>query len=259
MNPLKFFPIYRRELKSYLTSPTVYVCVALFLFMSGLIFYGIMSDFSHASADKAYREQENIGTVNFTLLVVRQMFFALNFLLVFIVPIFTMRQLAEEKKTGTFEMLKSLPFTDWNIVMAKFLSAYTIVAGMLIVSGYYTLLMMRYGDPELPVVGVAMIGALMASAAYTAIGLFASALTENQIVAAIVAFILLLFFFLAGEFIPPASGGMGRLLEILSMRYHTDQFARGLLRMEDAAYFVLLVVIFLFLTTRVLELRRWRI
>lgn len=259
MNPLKFFPIYRRELKSYLTSPTVYVCVALFLFMSGLIFYGIMSDFSHASADKAYREQENIGTLNFTFLVVRQMFFALNFLLVFIVPIFTMRQLAEEKKTGTFEMLKSLPFTDWNIVMAKFLSAYTIVAGMLIASGYYTLLMMRYGDPELPVVGVAMIGALMASAAYTAIGLFASALTENQIVAAIVAFILLLFFFLAGEFIPPASRGVGRLLEILSMRYHTDQFARGILRMEDAAYFVLLVVIFLFLTTRVLELRRWRI
>jgi len=259
MNPLKFFPIYRRELKSYLTSPTVYVCVALFLFMSGLIFYGIMGDFSRASADKAYREQENIGTLNFTMLVVGQMFFALNFLLVFIVPIFTMRQLAEEKKTGTYELLKSLPFTDWNIVMAKFLSAYTIVAGMLIISGYYTLLMMRYGSPELPVVAVAMLGALMASAAYTAIGLFASSLTENQIVAAIVAFVLLMFFFLVGEFIPPASSGFGRLMEILSMRYHTDQFARGLLRMEDAAYFLVLIVIFLFLTTRVLELRRWRI
>lgn len=259
MNPLKFYPIYRRELKSYLTSPTVYVCVALFLFMSGLIFYGIMSDFSHASADREYREQQGITTVNFTALVVRQMYFALNFLLVFIVPIFTMRQLAEEKKTGTFEMLKSLPFTDWNIVTAKFLSAYTIVAGMLILSGYYTLLMMRYGDPELPVVAVAMLGALMASAAYTAIGLFASSLTENQIVAAILAFVLLLFFFLAGEFIPPSSSGIGRLFEILSLRYHTDQFARGLLRMEDAAYFTLLVVIFLFLTTRVLELRRWRV
>jgi ABC-2 type transport system permease protein len=259
MNPLKFFPIYRRELKSYLTSPTVYVCVALFLFMSGLIFYGIMNDFSRASADVEYRNENNIGTVNFTLLVVRQVFFALNFLLIFIVPIFTMRQLAEEKKTGTFELLKSLPFTDWNIVMAKFLSAYTVVAGMLLLSGYYGLVMMKYGDPEMPVFGVAMLGALLASAAYTAIGLFASALSENQIVSAIVAFVLLLFFFLVGEFIPPASQGVGRLLEILSMRYHTDQFARGLLRLEDVAYFMLLVVIFLFLTTRTLELRRWRV
>lgn len=259
MNPLKFFPIYRRELKSYLTSPTVYVCVALFLFMSGLIFYGIMNDFSRASSDAEYRQENNIGTVNFTLLVVRQMFFALNFLLIFIVPIFTMRQLAEEKKTGTFELLKSLPFTDWNIVMAKFLSAYTVVAGMLVLSGYYGLVMMKYGNPEMPVFAVAMLGALMASAAYTAIGLFASALSENQIVSAIVAFVLLMFFFLVGEFIPPESRGIGRLLEILSLRYHTDQFARGLLRLEDAAYFMLLVIIFLFLTTRTLELRRWRV
>lgn len=259
MNPLKFFPIYRRELKSYLTSPTVYVCVGLFLFMSGLIFYGIMNDFSHASVDKEYRTQEGIGTLNFTFLVVRQMFFALNFLLLFIVPIFTMRQLAEEKKSGTFELLKSLPFTDWNIVIAKFLSAYTIVAGMLLISGYYTLLMMRFGHPELPVVGVAMIGCLMASAAYTAIGLFASSLTENQIVSAIVAFVLLMILFLIGEFVPAASSGIPRLLEILSLRYHTDQFALGLLRLEDAAYFLLLVVIFLFLTTRTLEIRRWRI
>ena len=259
MNPLKFFPIYRRELKSYLTSPTVYVCAALFMFMSGLIFYGIMSDFSHACADKEYQQENGIATLNFTMLVVGQMFFALNFLLIFFVPIFTMRQLAEEKKSGTFEMLKSLPFTDWNIVIAKFLSAYTMVAGMLIISGYFTLLMMRFGKPELPVVAVAMLGALMASAAYTAIGLFASALTENQIVSAIVAFVLLMFFFLAGEFIPPSSEGFGRLFEILSMRYHTDQFAHGLIRLEDAAYFVLIVVIFLFLTTRTLELRRWRV
>ncbi len=259
MNPFKFFPIYRRELKSYLTSPTVYVCVALFLFMSGLIFYGIMNDFSRASADEEYRKENGIMTVNFTVLVIGQLFLAINFLLIFLVPIFTMRQLAEEKKTGTFELLNSLPFTDWNIVIAKFLSAYTVVAGMLVLSGYYALLMMRYGEPELSVLGIAFVGALLASAAYTAIGLFASALTENQIVAALVAFVLLLGFFLIGEFIPPASSGTGRLLELLSMRYHTNQFGRGLLRLEDAAYFLLLVVIFLFLTTRILELRRWRV
>lgn len=259
MNPFKFYPIYRRELKSYLTSPAVYVCVAMFFFLSGLIFYGILTDFSRASGDAEYRRELNLEQVNFTVLVVKQLFFAINFLLIFIVPIFTMRLLAEEKKTGTFELLKSLPFTDWNIVTAKFLSAYTLVAGMLIASGYYILVMMRFGAPELPVVGVALLGGLLAAAAYTAIGVFASALTENQIVAAIVAFVALLGFFLIGEVVPPSSGGWGKLLELLSMRYHTDQFARGLIRLEDVAYFLLLVLVFLFLTCRVLEIRRWRV
>lgn len=256
---LKFLPLYRRELKSYLTSPAVYVCVAMFFFLSGLIFYGILIDFSHASSDADYRREASIDHLNFTLLVVKQLYFAMNFLLVFVVPIFTMRLLAEEKKTGTFELLKSLPFTDWNIVVAKFLSAYTLLATMLLASGYYVLVMLRYGKPELPVVAVALCGGLLAAAAFVAIGLFASALSENQIVAALVAFVMLLAFFLIGEIMPASSGGWGRMLEFLSMRYHTDQFARGLLRLEDAAYFILLCVIFLFLTCRSLELRRWRV
>lgn len=233
--------------------------MALFFFLSGLIFYGILVDFSRASADAEYRRERNIDEVNFTLLVVKQLYFALNFLLVFVVPIFTMRLLAEEKKTGTFELLKSLPFTDWNIVIGKFLSAFTLLAVMLLGTGYYVIVMMRFGKPELPVVGVALCGALLSAAAYTAIGVFASALSENQIVAAIVAFVALLGFFLVGEIVPASSGGWGRILEFLSLRYHTDQFARGLLRLEDVAYFVMLSAVFLFLTCRSLELRRWRV
>ena len=84
--------------------------------------------------------------------MVGQVFWAVNFLLLFLVPMITMRLLAEEKKSGTFELLKSLPFTDWNIVLAKFLAAYALVAGMLLLSGYYVLIMMRFGQPEMPVV-----------------------------------------------------------------------------------------------------------
>jgi len=259
VSPFKFYPVYRREMKSYMTSPAVYVCLALFFFLSGLIFYGIISDFSMMSGDKELRKTRGIDSLNFTQLVVRQLFFAINFLLIFIVPILTMRLLAEEKKTGTFELLKSLPFTDWNIVIAKFLSAYTLIAGMLLFSSYYILIMFRYGLPELPVVLVAMLGGLLAGAAFTSIGLFASSLTENQIVAAITGFVALLGFFLVGEIVPPSSQGLGRLLELFSMRYHTEQFPRGLIRLEDVAYFVIISLIFLFLTCRVLELRRWRV
>jgi len=256
---VKFYPIYRRELKSYFTSPSVYVCLALFFFLSGLIFYGILVDFSHASSDGEYRKERGIEFVNFTLLVVKQLFFSMNFLLVFVVPLFTMRLLAEEKKSGTFELLKSLPFTDWNIVIAKFLSAYSLIIAIVLASGYFVAVMLRFGQPEMPVVGVALLGLLLSAAAYTAIGLFASAITENQIVAAIVGLVTLLGFFLIGEIVPSSSGGWGRFLEVLSLRYHTDQFARGLLRLEDVAYFAMLVVIFLFLTVRVLEIRRWRV
>src|SRR6266487_1352770 len=118
---LKFYPIYRRELKSYLTSPAVYVVVALYFFLSGLIFYGILNSFSEASGSAEIRKEMGIERVNFTLHVVGQLFYSINFLLIFVVPIVTMRLLAEEKKSGTFELLKSRPFTDWNIVIAKFL------------------------------------------------------------------------------------------------------------------------------------------
>lgn len=259
MSVFQFYPIYRREMKSYLTSPTIYLCVALFFFMGGLIFSGTMIQFSEASSSPEYRMAEDITSVNFTSQVVTSMFFALTFLMLFLVPIFTMRLIAEEKKSGTFELLSSLPFTDWNIVLAKFLSAYTIVGGMVLLSGYFGIIMLRFGEPEVSVMLVGLFGMLLTSAAFTAIGLFASSLTENQIVAAIVSLILLLAFYLMDGLIPPSSTGFSRLLTALSMRYHTDQFGRGLLRLEDVVYFIVLTGTFLFLTSRVLEIRRWKL
>lgn len=255
----RFYPIFRREIRSYLASPSVYVAVAMFLFLSGVFYYGILINFSELSSNAEYRQQLGVQTVNFTRQVVGQVFWAINFLLLFLIPMITMRLLAEEKKSGTFELLKSLPFTDWNIVLAKFLAAYALVAAMLLLSGYYVLIMMRFGQPEMPVVLVSMLGVLVASAAYVSIGLFASSLTENQIVAAIVSFVLLFGLYLIGDLTTPASGGINRVLESLSMRYHADNFTKGLLRLEDVVYFLMLTVAFLFLTCRTLEIRRWRV
>lgn len=255
----KFYPIYRRELRSYLTSPAVYAFAALWFFLSGLIFYGIITQFADASVSAEVRRNVGLEKVNYTLHVVGQLFLAMHFLLIFLVPIFTMRLLAEEKRSGTFELLKSLPFTDHDIVAGKFLAAYTLVTALILGSLVYVLVMWRYGQPEMPVVAVAYAGVLLASAGYVAIGLFASAVTENQIVAAIVAFVALLAFFLIGDITLPASSGWTRVLELLSLRYHTEHFTRGLLRLEDMVFFALLVLAFLFLTCRALELRRWRI
>lgn len=255
----KFFPIYRRELKSYFTSPAVYVSMAMFFFLSGFFFYGILDDFSTLSGNAQYQKEMGYTEVNFTRDVVARLFWSINFILLMVVPIFTMRLLAEEKKSGTFELLKSLPFTDWNIVIAKFLAAYTLLAIMLLVCLYYVGIAVYYGKPEIAVIWVAVVGSFVTAAAYVAIGVFASSVTENQIVAAIIAFAALLMLFLIGDVTTAASTGVSRMLEFLSMRYHSDQFTRGLLRAEDVAYFVVIVLGFLFLTCRSLELRRWKL
>jgi ABC-2 type transport system permease protein len=254
-----FLPIYRRELRSYLTSPAVYVAAALFLFLSGIFFYGILDSFSQLSGNAEYRKEMGFDKINFTRHVVSNLFWSINFLMLFVVPAFTMRLLAEEKKTGTFELLASLPFTDWNIVVAKFLAAYTVIAAILAVCGYYVIVMVRFGTPEMPVVCVAFLGAFLCAAAYVAVGLFASSLTENQIVAAIVSFVALLGLFLVGDITAPGASSFSRVLEMLSMRYHGEQFTRGQLRLEDAAYFLMIVAVSLFLTCRNLEIRRWRV
>lgn len=255
---LHFYPIFRRELKSYLTSPTVYIAAGLFLFMSGLLFYGILENFSLLSGDAQYRREMGFEKLNFTRHVVSNLYWIINFLLLFVVPAFTMRLLAEEKKTGTFELLVSLPFRDWDIVLGKFLAAYSVIAAILAICGYYVLIMMRFGTPEMPVVAVAYFGSFVVAAAYVAIGLFASSLTENQIVAAILAFVVLLGLYLIGDLSTPTSGLIARTLEALSLRYHGEQFTHGLLRVQDAGYFALVVIVALFLTCRVLELRRLR-
>jgi ABC-2 type transport system permease protein len=233
--------------------------VAIFFFLSGLFFFGVLISFSEASTNAEYRRQLGMEQVNFTLHVAGQLFASVNFLLVMLTPMFTMRLLAEERKTGTFELLTSLPFSDMDIVLSKFLAAWTLLLAILTMSLVYVGVMMAVGRPEVPVLLVAYLGLALASAVYAAIGLFASSLTENQIVAAIVGLAGLLAFFLVGDILPGSSDGVGRVLERLSLRAHTEQFTRGLIRLEDMTYLILMTVTFLFLTLRVLEVRRWKV
>jgi ABC-2 type transport system permease protein len=257
--PTNFLPLYRRELSSYSSSPAVYAAVAIFFFLSGLFFFGVLVSFAEASTNAEYRRQIGLDRVNFTVHVAGQLFASMNFLLVMLTPMITMRLLAEERKTGTFELLTSLPFSDADIVVAKFLAAWTLLMAILGTSLLYVLVMFSIGRPEFPVILVAYLGLALASAVYVAIGLLASSVTENQIVAAILGIAGLLALYLIGDITPASSDGIGRYLEMLSLRAHTEQFTRGLVRLEDILYLVLMTGAFLFLTLRILEVRRWKI
>lgn len=257
---LNISPIIVRELRSYMASPAVFVAIAAFLFMSGFMFYGSIVSYSDLSSSADYRRQMGFTTLNFTKHVIGQVFFAVSMLMIFIVPILTMRLIAEEQRTGTFEVLRSLPFTDWDIVLAKFFACCALVALILVINSYQILVMFFAGPAEMPVIAVAMLGAFLTAGACVSIGLFTSSITESQITAAIMSCVLLLTFWLIGDLSPASGGGfMQRLFEQLSMRIHSEPFTLGILRLDDVAYFLIVIFTFLFLTVRSLELSRSKI
>ena len=198
-------------------------------------------------------------TVNFTEFVVRNTFGVMAFLYIFVIPIITMRLVAEEKRSGTFEMLATSPVSDTGIILGKFLSVVVVNLLMILFALVFVAFMAWIGEPEWPVVFGCLLGLFVIGVAYSAFGLFASALTENQIIAAIVTFVGLLTFYLINELTPSTSGWWGDLLTDLSFRTHSEEILKGMLRLEDMLYFLLFIFFSLFLAHTVLKSRHWRV
>jgi ABC-2 type transport system permease protein len=248
---LSFAPIYKRELRAYFQNPSVYVALAIFLAVSGWFVFSGLSWFVRVCMDRRMQMQMGMGSINFTEFVVKDTFGIISFLFLFVIPLLTMRLFAEEKKTGTFELLVTCPVTDWGLVLGKYLAALTIVVAFLIVSLVFPVIFSRLGDPDL--------GLLLVGMAYVAFGTFASTLTENQIIAGVVTFFGLLAFYLIGDMGIGGMGTLSRVFEALSIRQHSDNLIRGKILIEDITYFVAFAVGFLFLANHVLESRRWRV
>jgi ABC-2 type transport system permease protein len=257
---LDFLPIYKRELRAMLQSWGLYVSLALFFFISALFFDLNLMTFIQESAEQAQQPYAAINNpLNFNESVVVNTFGVMAFLFIFIVPLLTMRLLAEEKQTGTYELLATSPISDWGIVLGKYLSAVTVIVLVTLLSLVFVGFMYWIGQPEGPVVAGCLIGLLVMGAAYSAFGLCASALTQNQMVAAIVSLVGLLTLFLAKQLAPNSSGWWGDVLADISLFAHGDMMLKGMMRLEDLVFFALFAVFFLFLTHTLLQARRWRI
>lgn len=256
---INILPIYKKEIKLYLQSPSVYVVGGLFFALAGLFFQDILVFFSQMSVSAQMRYRLGFFELNMTQFVVRNTFSLINFLLLFVVPILTMRLFAEEKKSGTFELLVTYPFRDWELLIGKYLAALSIIALFLLISVVYALLMIIIGQPEVPVILSSYLGIFLLAMAYVAYGIFASSLTENQIVSAILTFAGLLVLYLIGDLAAAETGFLSTLLDAISIRLHAVNFTIGVIETKDIAYFILFTVLFLFLTARVLESRHWRV
>jgi ABC-2 type transport system permease protein len=237
----------------------VYVVAGVFFALSGLLFQDILIYFSQISINAELRYSAGMPELNMTRFVVTNTFGLFNFLLLFMIPLLTMRSFSEEKKSGTFELLVSYPLNDWSLLLGKYLAALSIIILILVVSLVYPAVMFVVGEPELPVILSSYLGLLLISMAYVAYGIFSSSITENQIVAAIMTFAGLLFFYLIGDLASTQTGMLVNLCDSISVRLHSMGFTSGLIESPDVAYFILFTGFFLFLTARVLESRRWRV
>lgn len=232
-------PLLYRELLSEFCSPIAYVALSVFLLLSGYFFAVILNATQEATLRYSF------GNFSVTLL--------------FLAPALTMRLLAEEKKTGTLEVLMTAPLTEWDVVLAKFLAGWALYLFILAPTALYWLfLKMVGGQPDAGPMLTGYAGLVLMGAVFVAIGLFASSLTSNQIIAAVLSFLILLGFWVLGFAMEDATGTLGKVLAYLSLFEHYDTFRRGILDTKDFIYYLSTTVLFLFLTVRVLESRRWR-
>lgn len=254
---MRVWAIYKKELRLYFTSPVAYVLLTIFLLIAGYFFYSIFAFFTRASMQAAMNPQMG-RDLNVTESVLRPLFANLSVILLLLMPLLTMRLFAEERRAGTIELLLTYPVRDGAVLVGKYLAAFTVyvvmIAGTLL---YPLLLVIVRATPEWGPLATGYLGLLLMGAMFLAVGVFASSLTENQIVAAIVTFGLLLMFWIIGWTAEIVGGPLGTVLTHLSILEHNDTFAKGVLDTKDIIYYINFTALALFLTLRSLEARRW--
>lgn len=229
-----------KETRTYFASPTAYVVGVVFLALTGFFFVAnVSSPFPEAST--------------------RGFLVPATFIMVLFAPIITMRLLAEEQKLGTLELLLTSPVRDYEVVLGKFLASMAIFLVALAFTLYYALLLYWYGDPDTGPLLSGYLGFLMYGAAALSVGILASSLTANQIVAAVLSFGLLLILTLVNQAADIVTGTVAKtVLTEIALTGHFEDFVRGVIDTSHIIYYVTFTAVFLFLAIRSLESRRWR-
>jgi ABC-2 type transport system permease protein len=247
--------IWRKELTVYFATPIFYLTGFFFLLLGGYFFYSNVYFYSQVSFQGAQNPQL-AALLNPSHMVFRPLFTTLTIIFLMIVPLLTMRLLAEEKRSGTAELLFTYPLSDWAVILGKFLAAWVVYLIFLAFTVTYPLAFAALGRLDWGAVAAGYLGLVLLGGACLALGLFTSSLTENQIIAAVAAFALLLLFWLIGW--QQDASGLGAVFAALSLMEHFDNFPRGVIDTRDLIFYLSFIYFFLFLTKRQLESRRWR-
>jgi ABC-2 type transport system permease protein len=229
--------IFKKELKSYFTSPVAYIIMVVFLIITGWFFTSSLFV---------------SGVVT-----MRGVFDIVPFILLFFIPAISMRTFSEEKKSGTIELLLTKPLSDFDIVLGKFLSTLAMTAITLAPTLVYVISLKFLGPLDLGSVISAYIGLILMSGIYIGIGLLASSLTENQVVAFIISFLIIFILFMLNKILMFVPTPLVSTLEYLSSDYHFGSIARGVIDTKDIIYYFSGITVLLLLTKTSLESRKW--
>jgi ABC-2 type transport system permease protein len=235
----KVLAIAKRELRSYFDSPAAYIVLVTFLLVAGWMYFSALFLMDRADMRPFFAPS----------------LFSPSMLLVILAPAITMRLVAEERKTGTIELLTTMPVRDGEVILGKFLAALGLVAAALLLTVVYPFTVASLGPLDWGPVISGYLGLLLFSASLLAIGILCSALTDNQIVAFIVSFILsaaLYYIYWLQFFVP---GFLAPLFEFLSVSFHLDNLARGVVDTRDVLFYLSVTAGSLLLAVRALEAR----
>lgn len=228
----------KKELRSFFDSPIAYIVITIFLLITGWFFFSDLFLVNQAS--------------------LRNLFGIVPFIFMFFVPAVTMRLISEEKRSGTIEVLLTLPVKDYQIILGKFLAGLILIFAAVILTFVYTLTLSGLGNLDFGSVVAGYIGLVFLGGAYLSIGVFTSSLTQNQIVAFITSFVIIFALFMLDKALIFMPGFLVSFFEYLSVDYHFSNIARGVIDSRDVIYYLSIIFLFLFLAVRALESRKWR-
>ena len=255
------FAIVERELGSYFISPIAYVVLTGFLFLSGVVFQGVLFQVMDYQLRIVLQSAQGGGgnTAFDAPYVVSQQFLGTtSVLLLFMVPMITMGLFSEEKKRGTIELLLTAPVTDLQIVLGKFLAAFSFLLILLLATWIPISVLYVYGSPASGPILTLYLGLLLYGLAIVAIGLFVSTLTENQIVSGILGFVIALALWFFDLLANRMEGSMKAVVQYLSLINHLEDFTKGVIASSHIIFYLSFTIVGLFLTYRSVDSLRWR-
>jgi ABC-2 type transport system permease protein len=248
--------ICRKELSSYFRSPIAYGVIAFFALVTGYFFYAGVAVYLAQMIRSSMMGQAI--PMNVDDMVTRNVLANTAVVGLFLIPMITARLFAEEKRTGTIELLVTSPVRDSEIIVGKWLGAMVLYAAMLAVVLLNLSVLFAYGKPDWRPMSVGFLGLLLQGGALLAIGTFVSSWTKNQIVAGVAGFGICLMLWVLEWASSFESSVGGRIASYVSVLSHFDTFSRGVLDLKDIIYYVTMIILGLFLTARSMESMRWR-
>ena len=247
-----------KELRTYFASPIAYVIIGMFALLFGWFYSAILTFFVRQSMQVGQFGFGGPPTVNINQQMIRPLLINASVVILFVLPMVTMRTYSEEKRSGTIELLLTSPISDFQIIMGKFIGAMGLYVMMLAVTLLHVGILFWYGEPEWLPVATGYLGLLLLGGCFVSVGLLISSMTKNQIVSGMVTFGVFLLLWVINWMSDTAGPLAQTVLSYLSITEHFDDFARGVLDTKHIVYYLSFIAFGLFLTAKSVDSERWK-